>query len=134
MKSNIRNIVESDYEMLVEWWKDWGWDPVSKDMLPDNGTGGIIVEQDNKPIIAGFIYWSNSNVIWFDWIISDKKASRIKRAKSLIIMIDAVEEMARAKGKKYIITVSDNESFISTLSKKKWHVDKDPLKKIIKTI
>ena len=101
MKLNVRNLVESDYDLLVQWWKDWGWDPVPQDMLPDNGVGGVMVQQGGKPIIAGFLF---------------------------------VEGMVKSAGKKYIITISDNKSFISTLKKKSWYVDDEPIKKIIKKI
>jgi len=134
MELNVRNLTDKDYPTLVQWWKDWGWDPVPKDMLPDNGIGGVMIQQNNEPIIAGFLYWSNSNVVWFDWIISNKQSSRMTRAKALIYLINTVEEMVQQAGKKYIITVSDNKSLISTLKKKYWYVDKDPLYKIIKKV
>ena len=134
MELNVRNLTEKDYITLVKWWKDWGWDPVPQDMLPDNGVGGVMVQQGGKPIIAGFLFWSNSNIVWFDWIISDKNVSKLTRAKSLIYLIDVVEGMVKSAGKKYIITISDNKSLISTFKKKNWYVDKDPLNKIIKKI
>ncbi len=134
MELNVRNLTEKDYTTLVGWWKDWGWDPVPQDMLPENGAGGVMVKQGDKPIIAGFLFWSNSNIVWFDWIVSDKKVGKLTRAKALMLLIDVVEEMVKSAGKKYIITVSDNKSLISTFKKKNWYVDKDPLNKIIKTI
>lgn len=134
MELNVRNLTEKDYTTLVGWWKDWGWDPVPQDMLPENGAGGVMIQQGNKPVIAGFLFWSNSNIVWFDWIVSDKKANKITRAKALMHLIDVVEEMVKSAGKKYIITISDNNSLISTFKKKNWYVDKDPLNKIIKTI
>jgi len=134
MKLNARNLVESDYDLLVKWWKDWGWDPVPRDVLPDNGLGGIMIQSEKTPIIAGFIYWTNSNAVWLGWVISDKKANRITRAKALMIIIDTIEQMAKAEGKKYLVTFSDNKSFVSTLKKKNWYVDNEPIKKIIKKI
>lgn len=134
MELNARNLIEQDYDTLVKWWKDWGWDPVSRDMLPDNGKGGVMVQNGKEPIIAGFLYWSNSNVVWFDWIVSDKKSSKITRAKSLMYLMDLVESMVKNAGKKYIITVSDNKSLISTFKKKDWYVDEDPLHKIMKKV
>ncbi len=134
MELNVRNLTEKDYTTLVGWWKDWEWDPVPQDMLPENGAGGVMVKQGDKPIIAGFLFWSNSNIVWFDWIVSDKKVGKLTRAKALMLLIDVVEEMVKSAGKKYIITVSDNKSLISTFKKKNWYVDKDPLNKIIKTI
>jgi len=134
MELNVRNLTEKDYTTLVKWWKEWGWDPVPQDMLPDNGAGGVMIQQGSKPIIAGFLFWSNSNIVWFDWIISDKNVSKLTRAKSLIYLIDVVEGMVKSAGKKYIITISDNKSLISTFKKKNWYVDEDPLNKIIKKI
>ncbi len=134
MELNVRNLTEKDYITLVKWWKEWGWDPVPQDMLPDNGAGGVMIQQGSKPIIAGFLFWSNSNIVWFDWIISDKNVSKLTRAKSLIYLIDVVEGMVKSAGKKYIITISDNKSLISTFKKKNWYVDEDPLNKIIKKI
>ncbi len=134
MELNVRNLTEKDYSTLVEWWKDWGWDPVPQDMLPDNGAGGVMIQQGDKPIIAGFLFWSNSTIVWFDWIISNKKANKITRAKALMYLIDIVEDMVKSAGKKYIITISDNKGLISTFKKKRWYVDNDPLNKIIKTL
>ena len=134
MELNVRTLTEKDYELLTKWWLDWGWDPVPQDMLPDNGKSGIMIQNGDKPIIAGFLFWSNSNMVWFDWIISDKKCSKIARAKALVTLLQLVEEMVKQAGKKYIITVSDNKSLISTFKKKNWYVDKDPLHKIMKKV
>ena len=29
------------------WWKWWRWTPIPKNFLPDNGTGGIMIEKEN---------------------------------------------------------------------------------------
>jgi hypothetical protein len=134
MELNVRNLTEKDYKLLTKWWLDWGWDPVPQDMLPDNGKSGVMIQDGKKPIIAGFLFWSNSNVVWFDWIISDRYCSKITRAKALITLLSIVEEMVENAGKKYIITISDNKSLISTFKKNNWYVDEDPLHKIIKKI
>ena len=73
MKLNIRKLEALDYEdILLKWWNDRGWSAPSKDFLPDNGTGGIMVYDDKTPVCAGFIYITNSNIAWVNWIISDK--------------------------------------------------------------
>ena len=56
MALKIRELNDSDYEdILVGWWKDWGWQPPQKDFLPDDGKGGIIVYDDDVPICAGYM-------------------------------------------------------------------------------
>ena len=48
---DIRPLQENDYEdILVKWWKDWGWEAPAKDFLPDNGKGGIMILEDDIPI------------------------------------------------------------------------------------
>ena len=45
---NIRKLKESDWGTLQDWWNNWpDWVPPQKDFLPDNGTGGLIVEKNN---------------------------------------------------------------------------------------
>ena len=69
MKFNIVKLKPTDYEEILSgWWNDWRWTPPSKNFLPENGTGGLILYDDNVPVIAGFIYNTNSDVAWADWI------------------------------------------------------------------
>ena len=71
MAFKIQQITEDDYEnILLGWWSDWGWDAPIKDFLPENGTGGLIIFDDDIPICAGYIYNSNSKLSWIDWIVS----------------------------------------------------------------
>ena len=83
MEFNIRKLNPSDYEdVLVKWWKDWNFEPPSKSFLPDQGEGGLMVLLNDKPVCAGFIYFTNSKVSWIEWIISDKN-HRMKRKECL---------------------------------------------------
>ena len=63
---NIRKLVESDYKTLCKWWEAWpDWSAPAKEFLPDNGTGGFMIEKNNKPIVAGFVYITNSKAVLF---------------------------------------------------------------------
>jgi len=69
MKLTARRLTEKDYNTIVEWWKSWPeWEPLSQEMLPENGTGGIIIEKEGEPIVAGFLYGTNSKIAWMEWI------------------------------------------------------------------
>ena len=71
MELNIRRLTENDWDTLCHWWDAWPeWVNPPKDFLPDNGTGGLIVEKD-VPIAAGFIYYTNSKGALFEWVISN---------------------------------------------------------------
>jgi len=71
MSLYIRPLVAEDYDKtLCQWWFDWRWTPPSRDFLPENGTGGYIVYDEDMPVCAGFMYETNSKAVWCDWIIS----------------------------------------------------------------
>ena len=72
MELNIRMLKDSDWNTLVEWWDAWPeWHAPAKDFLPENGTGGFIVEKQDKPIVAGFLYTTNSKAALLEWIVSN---------------------------------------------------------------
>ena len=83
---DIRPLELDDYDtILVDWWKDWGWTPPTRDFLPDNGKGGMIVFDGDIPVCAGYIYLTNSGVAWVDWIISNKEYRKLRIIKASIL-------------------------------------------------
>ena len=68
---NIRILTEEDYEIIMEWWKQWKWPVLPRHMLPDNGKSGYMVEKDGKLIVCGFLYLTNSKFGYCDYMISD---------------------------------------------------------------
>ena len=47
MELNTRLLKEEDWETLCKWWESWPkWVNPPKSFLPDNGTGGLMVEKD----------------------------------------------------------------------------------------
>ena len=134
MKLKARTLLEQDYSMLEEWWKAWGWPPVNKDVLPDNGTGGVMIEYEDKPIVAGFIYWSNSGMCWFDWVISDPNGNKKARPLAVKFLIQTVEQMVKDAGKKCIMSISRSNSLLKIHKKLNWVVDEKPSYEMIKRI
>lgn len=134
MKLKARTLLEQDYGMLEKWWLGWGWPVVSKDILPDNGTGGVMIEHEGKPIVAGFIYWSNSGMCWFDWVISDPKGNKRARPFAVKFLIETVEKMVKDAGKKCIMSISRSNSLLKIHKKLGWVIDEKPSHEIIKRI
>ena len=60
MELYVRELNENDYEdILVGWWKQWGWVAPKRDFLPNNGKGGIIVYDEDAD--------GDGNSDWVDW-------------------------------------------------------------------
>jgi len=116
MELNIQKLKDNDYEkLLVNWWKDWGWEAPPKDFLPDDGTGGFMVYNKDIPICAGFIYKSNSKVAWVDWIISDKNyKDKESRKEGIIYLIQALTEICKQLGYTYCYALVKHEGLIKT--------------------
>jgi hypothetical protein len=110
----IKELSETDYDdILVEWWKQWGWEPPKRDFLPNDGKGGIIVYDGDTPICAGFMYLTNSKVAWVDWIISNKEyTNKLQRRDAIKLLVSALTEICKKSGSKYSYALIKNESLI----------------------
>lgn len=131
---NTRTLTGSDYEILSDWWKAWGWPVMAKDMLPDNGTGGIMVENEGENVVAGFLYWSNSKLVWLDWIISNPNADKKIRKQAIEMLILTAEQMVKDAGSKYMMSISRSNSLLKIHEKIGWSIDKTPSHEMIKVI
>tara|TARA_B100001250_G_C19750972_1_gene767730 strand:+ start:485 stop:895 length:411 start_codon:yes stop_codon:yes gene_type:complete len=135
MQLNIRQLLEDDYSTLKTWWDRWSeWTAPSKEFLPENGTGGFIVEKDNKPIVAGFIYLTNSKAALLEWIVSDPDYRDTDREDAIELLINESEHVCKSLGYKFIFTIGRNKKLIDTHKKLKWNVDEKPSHEIVKII
>tara|TARA_B110000305_G_scaffold125914_1_gene141008 strand:+ start:28457 stop:28867 length:411 start_codon:yes stop_codon:yes gene_type:complete len=114
MEFNIRKLVERDYEdTLVHWWKDWGWEAMPRDFLPENGTGGLMVSKGDQDICAGFLYITNSKVGLTEFVVSNKDYKEKDRSDAIQLLLDAIVELAKKNGCKYAHVILKNDSLTS---------------------
>lgn len=111
----VRPLNENDYDTILKgWWEDWSWQPPSRDFLPDNGKGGIIILDGEEPICAGFMYTTNSKVAWVDWIISSKSYRGEGRKAAISLLVDTLTNVCRNTGHKYVYALLKHQSLIGT--------------------
>ena len=113
MKSNLtfRPLIEEDYKVVCEWWEWWRWRPVAKESLPDNGTGGFMIQNGNINVCAGFLYTTNSNVCKIEWIISNYKVKDKQiRKEALEMLITTLVGKAKSLGFRIAFTYLLNEN------------------------
>jgi len=134
MKFNARRLTDNDYELLVSWWKWWRWTPIPKNFLPDNGTGGIMIEKDNTPVVAGFIYYTNSDAVVVEWIISNPDYKDKNRKQAVEVLLNTIEEVCKKQGKQYMFSIGRSKQLIDTHKKLGWVVDNKPSYEIVKVI
>jgi len=134
MKLNARKLTDSDYNILVDWWKWWRWPLIPKNFLPDNGTGGIMIQKENIPIVAGFIYYTNSEAVFVEWIISNPQYKDNDRKEAIEVLLKTIEAICKEQGKKYMFSIGRNQNLINTHKKLGWDVDVKPSYEIAKKI
>ena len=134
MELQVRELRESDWEDLTSWWKWWRWPEVSKELLPLNGLGGLMVYKNNTPIAAGFLYLSNSKVAWLDWIVSNPEYRDTDRKEALEFLINSLEDVAKMQDYSIIISIARNKSLIQTHKKLGYTIDESPSYEISKKI
>lgn len=135
MKFNIRKLTENDWDTLVSWWDAWPtWVNPPKDFLPDNGTGGLIIEKNNIPIVAGFLYFTNSAAVLLEWIISNPKYKEKDRKEAIETLIESAEIFCKNNNKKYMFSIGRNKSLINIHKKLNWSIDEKASYEITKKI
>ena len=135
MELKARQLKDSDWETLTAWWDSWpDWVSPSKDFLPDNGTGGLMIQKNNKPIVAGFLYFTNSRSVLLEWIISDPNYKETDRQEAVELLIKTAEKVCKDAGKKYMFSIGRNKNLIKLHEKIGWNVDKKASYEIVKKI
>ena len=131
-----RKLKESDWGILKEWWDYWPRvEAPIRDFLPDNGTGGIMVEDNVVPVVAGFIYQTNSNTAMLEYVISNPKyRGRDKRDAALEKLITSLQAVAKNLGFKSIFTMVRNKKIINLGGKFGGTIDPRPNYTIIKSL
>ena len=115
MDARLINIC--DYEKLTSWWHDNRFTPPGRDMLPENGTGGLIITNNDIDVCAGFIYFTNSSCAWLEWIVADFNYRESDREECILFLIEALKEVAKQKGFKYMFASVKNKSLVSKYKK-----------------
>jgi len=131
---NIRKLTEGDYQTLESWWKAWKWPPVEKEFLPDNGTGGFVIEKNGTMIVAGFVYITNSKAVLLEWIISNPEYKEDDRGVAITCLINEIEKIIKDWGYKYIFSIGRTKALIDKHKELGWSVDDTPSYEIVKVL
>lgn len=109
----------NDYDLhLKGWWESWKFDVIPKDFLPDNGKGGLMVEDGETPVCAGFMYATNSSVCWIDWIVSNKEYRKKPDRKNAIeLLINSLTNTAKQSGYTYAYALIKNDKLVDIYQK-----------------
>jgi len=113
---NLRNEQEYKiyYPVLAEWWKEWGFNPLSPAMLSENG---IMIFSNQIPICAGWLYRTDSNTAVAGWNISAKRHKKHRKG-CVEKLIEELENLARKLGFEILNYPASNPNLRNKLEKK----------------
>ena len=120
----IRKIEIQDYKYINKWWVDQGFKPVSLEVLPMKGLGGLIIEKE-KPIAVAYLYLTNSNMGYIDNLISDPSYISKDRFNIIFELIAACKQMALDVGCTDIWAISNSKGIIKRCEKLQYNISKN---------
>jgi len=136
MKNELkfRPLKKEDYETICKWWKWWRWPVIPREMLPDKGKSGFIVEKNNIPIVSAFLYLTNSTGALLEWIVSNPEYREDDRKEAIELLITNAEVVCKNMGITYMFSIGRSKQLMKTHEKLGWQVDKKPSYEIIKNL
>tara|TARA_A100001201_G_C4068917_1_gene195133 strand:+ start:524 stop:928 length:405 start_codon:yes stop_codon:yes gene_type:complete len=120
----IRKIEIKDYKYINRWWVEQGFNPVSLDVLPMQGLGGLIIEKQ-KPIAVAYLYLTNSKMGYIDNLISDPKYISKDRFNIILELIAACKQMAIETGCLDVWAVTNSKGIIKRCKQLKYNITKN---------
>ena len=120
----IRKIEIKDYKYINKWWVEQGFKPVSLDVLPMQGLGGLIIEKQ-KPIAVAYLYLTNSKMGYIDNLISDPKYISKDRFNIILELIAACKQMAIETGCLDVWAVTNSKGIIKRCKQLKYNITKN---------
>ena len=134
MKFNTTPLQHEDYDNILKgWWKGWGWEAPSRDFLPQDGQGGVMVWDGDTPVCAGFLYNTNSKVAWVDWIISNKEYKE-SRKEALSILIQTLTSVAKNLDNKFAYALIKHNGLIGVYEQQGYTTGDSYNKEMIKAL
>jgi len=109
---DIRLLNNSDYDILQTWWRFWRFPLPPIEVLPENGLGGIMLSKGGVDIVCGFLYFTNSKIMWLEYMVSNPQYKEKDRRDAIETLIIELCEIGKNKGYKYVYTTLKNPNLI----------------------
>lgn len=97
------------WEIVAPWWEGYDMLTLPKEALPPNG---IIVYKQDVPVIAGWLYLTDSMWAIMEWIVGDPNLGKDTRRNGLDVLIPALIEVAKAFNKPIVFSSVSHPTLI----------------------
>jgi hypothetical protein len=106
------------YDTACKYWDENNWPQIPIGSLPPQMIGTFFEDEDEILAFA-FIYHTNSNLAWFEWLTCTREVRKEKRSQVLNSTIEFAEQYAKQNGLVLFTTVK-NVNLVSRLQSRNW--------------
>jgi hypothetical protein len=113
---DIRIAEHTDYKMLTEWWGFWRFPAPSIKALPQYDLGkfnGVIASEGGKDLACGFMYTTNSNMVWIEFMVTNPKTTSEERNEAILSVLNELSFSAKELGYSIAFSSIKNENLIN---------------------
>jgi hypothetical protein len=112
METKLEKVNETHLSMLNSWAESFSLPPMPSSFLPKNG---FLVYVDNIPVMAGFLYLTDSSIAFLENFISNPVSNKDQRRLAISKMLEASVLYAKEKSYTALYARSSLPSLLSTL-------------------
>lgn len=114
----IRELKETDFKKLQEWWKWWRFGDVHRFMIPDDIRSSVMIQIDGVDACCGFIYPTGASKLFhIEFIVSNPKIKDKEKRKNVIdLTVKMLIETCKSMGAVIIYTNLKNHHLINHLT------------------
>lgn len=108
----IKPYSKTQHQEISELWTLNNWATVPVSTLPTNG---VVFEKEGKILGSGFLYTTDSDVVWLEWLLCHPELRGEERKEVITSLIDSLTSLAKAQGARIVFTSSKNPSLTKRL-------------------
>lgn len=105
---HVRHINKQDYDLLSSWWKAQEFPEIPQELLPD--TGLLVSNLLGIPVVAAYLYKTNSKVGWLEWTTANPEIRGIQRDLAFDVLFKNMINYGKDLGISIILTSVSNPS------------------------
>ena len=123
---------DAHFDLISPWFKHYWGAYFPKEMIPTDGY--IVYGEESGPLVAGFLYHTNSSIVWLEDIIGNPEADKAERKEGIAVLLQALEMRAKALGFKHVFTATAHANMIEYYKQAGFQADPIPHTLLIKGI
>lgn len=104
---------ESDYELVCQWWKHFGWPVLEADLLGF----GVMVESGGTPTAVGWVYPTGTAWAELEFIVVNPTVPMKRRHQAVKYLIERLKIEARQFGARVLYSQTESKGLIKVFKK-----------------